>query len=66
MKDPNCPTCDRTRDRRHRLCPACWRSLPASTRGRLALRDRRAALRQQQLRAQLRDHTPVQLIRASR
>lgn len=66
MTEANCPACQRRRDRRHHLCPACWRSLPASTRGRLARRDHRTTLRQYQLRAALADKTPVQLIRVSR
>lgn len=63
---PTCPTCSGQRDHKHLLCNRCWRTLPASTRGRLALHDRRATLRRHQLRAQLRDRTPLGVIRVSR
>lgn len=68
MHEPDCPTrtCPRRRDRRHYLCNACWRALPADTRGRLSRRDARAFLRLRQLHAALADGTPLGIIRVSR
>ncbi|NUP17373.1 MAG: hypothetical protein HOV73_25915 [Streptomyces sp.] len=66
MHELNCPACHGRRNHKHQLCPACWRALPAATRGRLALNDPYAHIRRHQLRAQLKDHTPLGVIRVSR
>ncbi|MBZ3909401.1 hypothetical protein [Streptomyces acidiscabies] len=62
--DPKCPGCPTgRRHRNHYLCLACWRTLPASTRGRLSRRDARAMLRLRQLHAELTAGTPLAVIR---
>lgn len=60
-KCPGCPT--GRRQPRQYLCLACWRTLPAATRGRLARRDARAMLRLRQLHAELEAGTPLAVIR---
>lgn len=62
----NCPGCPGRREQRQYLCPACWRSLPNDTRGRLARRDTRARLRLRQLHVALADNVPLGVIRVSR
>lgn len=66
MTTLKCPGCPGRREHGHYLCNTCWRTLPASTRGRLTLRDRRAFLRLRQLHAELAAKTPLPLIRVGR
>lgn len=61
-----CPGCPGRRNHGQYLCRACWRALPATTRGRLALRDARAFLRLRELHRALAANTPVAIIRVSR
>jgi hypothetical protein len=61
-----CPACPRTRNRGHYLCPTCWRTLPAITRGRLALSDPHAFRRLRELHGQIAEHVPLAIIRVSR
>lgn len=64
--DPKCPACPTGRRQpRQYLCLTCWRTLPASTRGRLSRRDGRALLRLRQLHAELAAGTPLAVIRVS-
>ncbi|MEU9400583.1 hypothetical protein [Streptomyces sp. NPDC048242] len=66
MNEPKCPACPARRDRRLLLCNRCWRQLPATTRGRLALHDPRMYGRREQLNRALAAHTPLAIIRVSR
>lgn len=58
-----CPGCPGQRTRGQELCHHCWRTLPASTRGRLSRNDARARLRRHQLRQALKSRTPLAIIR---
>jgi len=68
MRELKCPGpgCTAYRSPRQYLCLACWRALPASTRGRLARRDPRAWLRLRELHVALAARTPLGIIRVSR
>jgi hypothetical protein len=61
-----CPGCPGRRKHGHYLCNSCWRALPSTTRGRLALRDARASLRLRELHKALAANTPIAIIRVSR
>ena len=61
-----CPACPGRRHPRQYLCNACWRSLPCTTRGRLARRDARAFQRLRELHRALAAKTPLAIIRVSR
>jgi hypothetical protein len=61
-----CPGCPGHRRRSQYLCNACWRALPATTRGRLARRDARAFQRLRELHQALAAQTPLAIIRVSR
>ncbi|MEV1063414.1 hypothetical protein [Streptomyces sp. NPDC050263] len=66
MRELNCPGCPGRRTPRQYLCSACWRTLPAVTRGRLARRDQHAGLRLRELHTALAARTPLGVIRVSR
>ncbi|MCL6733323.1 hypothetical protein [Streptomyces neyagawaensis] len=61
-----CPGCPGRRNHGQYLCRTCWRSLPSTTRGRLALRDARAFQRLRELNRALAARTPLAIIRVSR
>ncbi|MBP5922149.1 MULTISPECIES: hypothetical protein [Streptomyces] len=65
MNTTKCPGCPGRRNHGQYLCRACWRALPASTRGRLGRRDARAFLRLRQLHQALAAKTPIAIIRVS-
>ncbi|MFJ7049015.1 hypothetical protein ACIQVC_37255 [Streptomyces sp. NPDC101112] len=60
-----CPGCLGRRRRADYLCNTCWRTLPASTRGRLARHDARAFQRLRELHSALAARTPLAIIRVS-
>ncbi|WP_256096567.1 hypothetical protein [Streptomyces sp. LUP30] len=62
----NCPACPARRHRGHYLCSACWRALPATTRGRLSRRDPHAFRRLRELHGQIAARVPLAVIRVSR
>jgi len=66
VRELKCPACPRFRSPRQYLCLTCWRTLPSSTRGRLARRDARALLRLRELQEALQARTPLGIIRVSR
>ncbi|MET9098322.1 hypothetical protein [Streptomyces antibioticus] len=68
MRDTHldCPVCDGRRDPKQQICNRCWRALPATTRGRLALNDCRTHARRAHLRRELKAGTPLGIIRVPR
>lgn len=62
----DCPGCHGRRPPNARICNACWRALPAVTRGRLARTDYRAGLRRLHLQRELKAGTPLGIIRVPR